>query len=424
MATKTKQRKTKTNGKCYLIEGVMITLPNGITRENKNDIEYRLAVRWNTPEGNRKKIFPFSLDGLQMAKKWLDDMKEEISKFGTDFRNITDNEKLAIDLLRAWQKKVTDNGFTLLSAYEVMKKGLDDLNTTSPTFSQMAREYLHRLSVRKDGQVDDYYMTTLHRLDKIKGSIGNKPLHTISTEDLQIFLDGLKDKKGHMTAPNTRKQYTNLIKSVFKMAVDKRLITPSQNASLHLTVPKIVMDEPSILTVEQVRMIFDFLKNHKKFYKFIPLFCMAIFCGIRTLERLRMTFGDLFVGGRQEIYLSKAITKTKQARYIYPPDCVKKWLDFCKKKRVKMNPDDYLIEGESEQKRKDNYNRLIKVLADELGFTIPKNAFRHTAASYMAELYGYTNTALQLGHNESILLKHYRRAISKNEARIFFDIAP
>lgn len=424
MRTKQRQRKKTNEPKTYLIEGVRTKLPQGITRELKNGIEYRLAVRWHTPEGNRKKIFPYTIDGLSVAKSWLDDKKEELQKFGTDFRNITDNEKRAIDLLREWQKEVKKNGFTLLSAYEVMKKGLDDLQKNSPTFGQMAREYLQKLAAKKDGKVDEYYMTTLHRLDKIKMSIGNKPLHTITPDDLNAFIETLTDKRGHLAAPNTRKQYGNLIKSVFKMAVDKRLIEPSQNASLSLTVPKIVLDEPSILTVEQVRMIFDFLKTHKNFHKFIPITSLGIFCGIRTLERMRIRFADLFVGGRNEIFLSKTITKTGQARYIYPPKCVKEWIDFCKKKRLLMKPDSFLIDGETEQKRKDNYNRFLATLSDELGFSIPRNAFRHTAASYMAELQGYTKTALQLGHNESILLKHYRRAISQHEAMAFFEIVP
>lgn len=42
----------------------------------------------------------------------------------------------------------------------------------------------------------------------------------------------------------------------------------------------------------------------------------------------------------------------------------------------------------------------------------------------MAESQGYTETANQLGHDIGMLLKHYRRAITKTEAEEFFSISP
>ena len=46
------------------------------------------------------------------------------------------------------------------------------------------------------------------------------------------------------------------------------------------------------------------------------------------------------------------------------------------------------------------------------------------AASFMAESQGYTETANQLGHDIGMLLKHYRRAITKTEAEEFYSITP
>lgn len=53
-----------------------------------------------------------------------------------------------------------------------------------------------------------------------------------------------------------------------------------------------------------------------------------------------------------------------------------------------------------------------------------KSHIRHTAASFMAEQQGYTETDNQLGHDIGMLLKHYRRAITKTEAEDFYNITP
>ncbi len=42
----------------------------------------------------------------------------------------------------------------------------------------------------------------------------------------------------------------------------------------------------------------------------------------------------------------------------------------------------------------------------------------------MAESQGYTETANQLGHDIGMLLKHYRRAITKSEAEAYYNITP
>ena len=42
----------------------------------------------------------------------------------------------------------------------------------------------------------------------------------------------------------------------------------------------------------------------------------------------------------------------------------------------------------------------------------------------MAEQQGSTETANQLGHDIGMLLKNYRRAITKSEAEEFYNITP
>lgn len=48
----------------------------------------------------------------------------------------------------------------------------------------------------------------------------------------------------------------------------------------------------------------------------------------------------------------------------------------------------------------------------------------HLATLSIAVRQGYTETANQLGHDIGMLLKHYRRAITKTEAEEYYNISP
>lgn len=172
-----------------------------------------------------------------------------------------------------------------------------------------------------DGELTDHTETVRQRLFNIVAPVfGNKPAHTITEQDVLDFLDGLKGQNGGKASLVTRTQYLNLLKSVFKFAVEQGRVPQQYNPVANLKPAKKRKDaEPEILTVGEVKRIFSFVKNNPKF---------------------------------------------------------------------------------------------------------PKNCIRHTAASFMAEQQGYTETAHQWGHDISMLLKHYRRAITKTEAEEFYNITP
>ncbi|MBQ9830743.1 MAG: tyrosine-type recombinase/integrase [Akkermansia sp.] len=176
--------------------------------------------------------------------------------------------------------------------------------------------------------------------------------------------------------------------------------------------------------MDEVKRIFSFVKNNPKYHSFIPVLAVGFFCGARVEERAKLTYGDIFVGGRNEIFVSAAVAKNGIARFIYPTENVKAWFEYAKENGVSMDATDTLIQGDTLKQRKTSHSSFLKALATETGITLPKNCIRHTAASFMAESQGYTETANQLGHDIGMLLKHYRRAITKTEAEDFYNITP
>ncbi len=419
-------KKTKSKTKFHDLQGKRVSFPKGISMETKNG-EKKITVTWTEHGRIRKKFFDATLDGFEQAKDINATKKQELKRFGQEFGTISDDEKQALDLWRAYTKEAMANGFNFSSAYEVMQRGLNGMNTTTPDFRSLARFYFEKELMRKtDGELTDHTETVRQRLFNIISPVfGGKPAHTITEQDVLDFLDGLKGQNGGKASLVTRTQYLNLLKSVFKFAVEQGRVPKQYNPVANLKPAKKRKDaEPEILTVDEVRSIFSFVKNNPKYHSFIPVLAVGFFCGARVEERAKLTYGDIFVGGRNEIFVSAAVAKNGIARFIYPADCVKAWMDFAKENGVSMNATDTLIQGDTVKQRRTAHSSFLKALATETGIVLPKNCIRHTAASFMAEQQGYTETANQLGHDIGMLLKHYRRAITKTEAEEFYNICP
>ena len=419
-------KQTKSKTKFHDIQGKRVTFPKGISLETKNGVK-KITVTWTEQGRIRKKFFDATLEGFEDAKEVNATKKQELKRFGQDFGSISDDEKQALDLWRAYVKEAQMNGFSFSSAYEVMKRGIDGLNTTTPDFKTLARYYFDKELMRKtDGELTEHTETVRQRLfNIICPYFGNKPSHTISENDVLDFLDGLKGQNGGKASLVTRTQYLNLLKSVFKFAVEQGNITKEFNPVANLKPAKKKKDaEPEILTVDEVKRIFSFVKNNPKYHQFIPVLTVGFFCGARVEERAKLTYGDIYIGGRNEIFVSAAVAKNGIARFIYPTENVKAWFEYAKENGVSMNATDTLIQGDTLKQRKTAHSSFLKALAMETGITLPKNCIRHTAASFMAEQQGYTETANQLGHDIGMLLKHYRRAITKTEAEDYYNICP
>ena len=419
-------KKTKAKTKFYEVEGKRVTLPKGVSVEMKNGVR-KVTVTWSEHGKVRRKYFDYSLEGVEQAKDINATKKQELKRFGQEFGTISDDEKQALDLWRAYVKEAMANGFNFSSAYEVMQRGLNGMNTTTPDFRSLARFYFEKELMRKtDGELTDHTETVRQRLFNIVAPVfGNKPAHTITEQDVLDFLDGLKGQNGGKASLVTRTQYLNLLKSVFKFAVEQGRVPKQYNPVANLKPAKKRKDaEPEILTVDEVKRIFSFVKNNPKYHSFIPVLAVGFFCGARVEERAKLTYADIYIGGRNEIFVSAAVAKNGIARFIYPADCVKAWMDFAKENGVSMDATDTLIQGNTVKQRRTAHSAFLKALAMETGITLPKNCIRHTAASFMAEQQGYTETANQLGHDIGMLLKHYRRAITKTEAESYYNIVP
>ena len=64
-------------------------------------------------------------------------------------------------------------------------------------------------------------------------------------------------------------------------------------------------------------------------------------------------------------------------------------------------------------------------LVAKAGITIPKNALRHSFASYQAALHPLPDVARWMGHSGTQMTEsHYRQGVSRKDAEAYFSIIP
>lgn len=403
------------------IEGERCYLPEFINLEKVRGVEKLVMVQ--IIDGKTKRsYFEATLANLKKLKEDAATVRNDRKKYGVDFGAISDDEKRAIEMWRSYKKKCMDADFPYEDMLNVILKGLKELETSTPTFEAMGRQYINYLLQKNGGQLTDHIETVKNRITIISENFNDVQLHKITEKMIIDFVYGLKKNNGEDASQITKNQYLSIIKSIFKYAVERSIIEEKKNPCKMIKLTKVVLDEPEILSVEDTQRVFSFLKTHKEYHQYIPVMAIGFFAGPRLAERCRLSYEDIFVGGRNEIFLSRKITKTKMDRVTYMSDNLIAWMKFAEDNGVDMSG--HILSGVNESARRKAHSDMIERLEKATGVHFPKNCIRHSAATYMSELFGTLETSKQLGHSESILKTNYRRAISKVEAEAYFNILP
>lgn len=403
------------------IEGERCYLPEFVNLEKVRGVEKLVIVQ--TIDGKTKRTyFEATLENLKKLKEDVATLRNDRKKYGADFGAISDDEKRAIEMWRSYKKKCMDADFPYEDMLQVVLKGLKELETSTPTFEVMGRQYINYLLQKTGGELTDHIDTVQKRIAIISENFNGVQLHKITERMVIDFVYGLKKKNGEYASQITKNQYLSIIKSIFKYAVERSIIEEKKNPCKLINFTEVVMDEPEILSVDDTKRVFSFLKTHKEYHQYIPVLAIGFFAGPRLVERCRLTYDDIFVGGRNEIFLSRKITKTKMDRVTYMSDNLIAWMNFAKDNGVEMSG--HILSGANESARKKAHSDMLARVEKATGVHFPKNCIRHSAATYMSELFGTLETSKQLGHSESILKSNYRRAISKVESEAYFNILP
>lgn len=236
-------------------------------------------------------------------------------------------------------------------------------------------------------------------LERLPDSIRVAPVGAITAAAVEKWLSG------HGWAPATRKGARGDLLAFFNWC--RRRGYAQANPVESVPVPLLEDKAPEILTVPQAKSVLDAARKSDP--GMCGFFALALFCGIRPAELLRLSPDNVRLkDGLVEVPGPKA--KSRQRRLVKLPANAAAWC------RIGMEwpPKNW-------RKRFD----AVRAVAGLLG-SWGHDAARHSFASYHLAAYGSADkTAVEMGHGSTAMLfAQYRELVDPAAGKRFFAIRP
>ena len=163
-----------------------------------------------------------------------------------------------------------------------------------------------------------------------------------------------------------------------------------------------------MLNIEEVQRFLSAIKGELD-GKYLSYYVLSIFAGLRRSEVGRLTWDDVDLE-RKHIYVSAEVSKTNSSRYVELMPNAIKWLKLCD-------------QSESILTVPTKRQAIIRQKANLKKWQ--RNIMRHTACS-MYYAYHEDEGALTswAGHGLDVFLKHYKNAVLKQDAILFWSLNP
>lgn len=408
-------KKIKLKAKCWLKvesgEGatVRITMLRG---------KECLVVRYKTDHGRIKRKY-YPLAELKDANAFARIKNAEYKRHGAIFGAITPDEARAIETWRAYRKNRINAGREYKEPAALMHEAveLDNKREITPPVEAVIDQYLHHM-MRQEKSLR-HYETTRRNLNMFKGIYKGREIGSLTTAEMEnTLLCASNVRTGAPLSPVTLQSRRLALCGLFSFALRRGLI--EKNAAVLIETPDIKrMNAPGIITVETARTILQDIADNAPQY--LKVFALALFLGVRKAELTRLYHKDVDLT-RNEVTITKQVAKTGKARYIPIPECAQAWLNLVPEPE---SPDELLIPGDNEEKREKRYQKATTTMKKRTGIELPRNAFRHSAASYLCALMeDLPKCALYLGHSVNILNQNYRNAVPHDAGVAYYNIFP
>ena len=282
----------------------------------------------------------------------------------------------------------------------------------------------NQISATQYGRV----LFTISQLEKT--SFGNKNINEITSEELQIYLNSLKDR---LSNSMIKKAYQQL-NQAFKIAMNKGYIM--QNPMTNVIKPKSNKEDKIVraLTVEEQQEFTNWLVNKPvNEYKYRNVFLIQMYMGLRVGETLALSTHDIDLQNKK-INIHRTLstdergniimgnkTKTYSSKRILPiPDFLYPYIiEQMQIANNQLNNEEKLLfkPYNSKYVRRSNVNNELKrILKNEFGITdISTHSLRHTFGTRCIES-GMAPVVVQrlMGHKDiGITLNTYTSVFDK-----------
>jgi len=248
------------------------------------------------------------------------------------------------------------------------------------------------------GRGEDYQRDIAARLGRLAEALPGKVIAAVTTADVDQFLAGLP------LAPGTKNTFRRDINTLWSFAEKRGWAVASVARNSEIC----TVDEgtPGILTPQQATE----LLTHTTDKETLAFHAIGLFAGLRVAEIKKLDWSNIdFESKLIEVTARTSKTRTRRLVPILPN--LESWLKPLAKKSGKVL---------SREIRR--HHRAARAAA-EVVWT--DNCMRHSFVSYrLADTGNAAQTALEAGHDQAILFRHYRELVKPKDALKFWKISP
>jgi len=249
---------------------------------------------------------------------------------------------------------------------------------------------------------------------KLQAALGPRMAHELTVADLRAFLNSAGGKQLE------RKLY-KLASLIFDYAKEQRVIILNPLAEIDR--PQVGYSIPGILSPAQFETLLS--EAEAVTPDLVPFLALAGFAGIRREEMLKEYADDEVLQWSDIDWDKKIVTirdevakqttrKLGDRRFVPMEEALLHWLAPYRQASGPVMP----VSDAA-------FRRRMKKLLEAAEFEPPRNALRHSYASYWlagSSKEGIGRLALQMGNSESVCRRHYLETLSPEEGRAWFGL--
>lgn len=371
--------------------GRTFSVARHIRADRKNAKSWK--VEGSGPEGRRvRKFFPTRAK----AAKYATDANNETRTIGWQAMGLTDAQRIEAASCYAELGPLNCSLKTAVRFFIEHQRKV----SRSVTLKSVVEEILEEKSRLK---LSSPHMRTMRcHFRSVVKKFGDRVVSTLTRHEIQTWLHARR-----LPPPSFKSVRTHLV-LLFGYCVREGYL--DANPAKNIPLPKSTPKPPGILSTPALGALLQLTKNQKP--QMMAAIAIQALAGIRREEVTKLDWREVrFDAGVIEVTTGKS--KTAQRRLV----------DICEKLRDILKPLQK-PSGPVVPKSFGKHSAELRRLLISSGFLWPKNALRHSFASYHLTLHqDAAKTALQLGHKgTSTLFEHYRELVTTSAAKDWFGV--
>jgi integrase len=245
----------------------------------------------------------------------------------------------------------------------------------------------------KQGRSDRYLRQFRVALSSFAKGRAKAPLASISTDDVEAWL------RDSGWSVRTQRGYVADVRTFFAWCVRRSLL--ERNPADAVDLPAAEASVVALHTPDQVMDVLEAARSRD--LQVLRHLALCYFAGVRSAEAHRLREEDLRSGF---VHVPATKAKTRSRRVIRISEALQAWLD---------------LGGELGPMSPNRVRAVIR--ASRVPWA--HNVARHSFVSYhLAAGQNAAATALEAGHSEAILFRHYRELVTPDQAREFWALRP